>query len=295
MRFNVRLLLFGFLVSTMATGCEDQLDATSAAVVSAPIRSEIVSSAPNVQKVTFHSSSLGKDMKFNVYLPPDYVATEKYPVLYLCHGYGGNEDSLIPDFDIDKTADELIQEEKINPLIIVTPQIDNSYGFNSESEGKYSDYIVQDLIRYVDDHFSTMATKEDRYIGGISMGGWVALHNAFLHPELFGKVGGHSPAVWMDYWADTGGLKSWIYPTDEIRKQRDPYLLADTADLSGISVYLDSGDQDYYKFYQGAEALDAKLQSRNVDSEFHLSPGGHDDAYWSKHVREYLLFYAGKS
>jgi enterochelin esterase-like enzyme len=89
MQFTVRLLVFGFLVSVMATGCaqKDQPEATSMTVVSAPIHSEIVSSTPNVQKVTFHSNSLGKDMKFNVYLPPDYVATEKYPVLYLYNGY----------------------------------------------------------------------------------------------------------------------------------------------------------------------------------------------------------------
>jgi enterochelin esterase-like enzyme len=297
MRFTVRLLVFGFLVSVMATGCaqKDQPEATSATVVSVPIRSEIVSSTPNVQKVTFHSNSLDKDMKFNVYLPPDYVATEKYPVLYLYHGYGGNEDAWIPYLGIDKAADELIQEEKIDPLIIVSPYIFNSYGFNSESEGNYSDFIVQDLIQYIDDHFNTMATKEGRYIGGLSMGGWVALHNAFLYPELFSKAGGHSPAVWIDYWADTGGLKDWIYPTDETRKQRDPYLLADTVDLSGMSVYLDSGDQDYYKFYQGAEALDAKLRGRDVISEYHLNPGGHDNTYWSAHVKDYLLFYAGKS
>jgi enterochelin esterase-like enzyme len=298
MRFNVRLLVFGFLVSAVTTGCaqKDKPEATNATVVSAPmILSEIVSSTPNVQKVTFHSNSLDKDMKFNVYLPPDYVATEKYPVLYLFHGYGGNEDSWIPNLGIDKAADELLREGKIDPLIIISPQIDNSYGFNSESEGNYSDYIVQDLIQYIDDHFGTMATKEGRYIGGLSMGGWVALHNAFLHPELFGKAGGHSPAVWMDDWADTGGLKNWIYPTDETRKQRDPYLLADTVDLSGMSIYLDSGDQDYYKFYQGAEALDAKLRSRNAVSEYHLNPGGHDDAYWSTHVKDYLHFYADKS
>jgi hypothetical protein len=73
MRFNVRLLVFGFLVSAMATGCaqKDKPEATMATVVSAPIRSEIVSSTPNVQKVTFHSKSLGKDIKFNVYLPPE--------------------------------------------------------------------------------------------------------------------------------------------------------------------------------------------------------------------------------
>ncbi|WP_276356090.1 alpha/beta hydrolase [Cohnella caldifontis] len=259
-----------------------------------PIRAQVLSASPNVQKVVFHSDSLGRDMKFNIYLPPDYNASKQYPVLYLYHGYSGNEDSWIPGLGVDQAADELLREGKIDPLLIVAPQIDNSYGFNSESNGPYGDYITQDIIQYVDGHYGTIADKKGRYIGGLSMGGWAALYNGFSHPELFSKAGGHSPAVFMDDWADTGNLKEWLYPTDEIRKQRDPYYLADTADLSGMSVYLDSGDQDSYKFYQGAEALDAKLRGRNVRSEFHLNQGKHDGAYWSRHVKDYLLFYAGK-
>jgi len=280
-----------------ATGCanSERSGTQSASVVSSPVRAEVVSSIPNVQKVTFHSDALDKDMRFNIYFPPGYATTEKYPVLYLYHGYGGNEDSWIRVLGIGAVADEWIGQGKIEPLIIVTPQIDVSYGFNSEPFGNYSDYIAQDVIRYVDGNFSTAADRENRYIGGLSMGGWAALHNAFTYPELFSRAGGHSPAVWMDDWTDTGGLKNWIYPTEKVRQQRDPYYLADTADLSGMSVYLDSGDQDYYKFYQGAEALDAKLRGRNVRSEYHLNPGGHDEAYWTAHLGDYLLFYSGST
>ncbi|OXS52851.1 esterase [Cohnella sp. CIP 111063] len=291
------LAMLAVIAVMAAAGCasSERSGTESASVESSPVRAEVVSSIPNVQKVTFHSDALDKDMKFNIYFPPGYATTEKYPVLYIYHGYGGNEDSWTRVLGIDKVADEWIAQGKIEPLIIVTPQIDVSYGFNSEQFGNYGDYIVQDVIRYVDGNFSTAADRENRYIGGLSMGGWAALHHAFTHPELFSKAGGHSPAVWMDDWMDTGGLKNWIYPTEEVRKQRDPYYLADTADLSEMSVYLDSGDQDYYKFYQGAEALDAKLRSRNVRSEYRLNPGGHDEAYWTAHLGDYLLFYSGST
>lgn len=296
MKVGKLILAIGWTACSVMVGCSNgDRPAKAEASTDSPIRSATVSESPRVQKVTFRSEALGKDMRFNVYLPPDYDSSKRYPVLYLIHGYTGDEDDWMPGLGIDEAAEELLREGKIDPLIIVSPQIDNSYGFNSASEGNYGDYIDQDLIPYVDDHFSTMGTKEGRYIGGLSMGGWVALYHAFAHPELFSKAGGHSPAIWMDDWADTGGLKNWIYPTEEARKLRDPYWLADTADLSGMSVYLDCGDEDSYKFYEGAEALNAKLQSKGVRSEYHPGPGGHDGEYWSGHAKDYLLFYAGKS
>ncbi|OAB41771.1 esterase [Paenibacillus glacialis] len=262
--------------------------------VSESVRAEVISHSPNVQKVTFYSESLERDMKFNIYLPKGYKDNKQYPVLYMFHGYGANENSWIPELGLDKNADEMLSEDKINPLIIVAPQIDNSYGFNSISEGNYSDYIVKDLIQYVDSHFNTDTTRESRYIGGLSMGGWVALFNAFQHPELFSKVGGHSPALFMDDWGNAAGLQDRLYPSEVLRQQRDPLFLVETQNLKGLSIYLDSGDEDGYKFYEGAEVLYNKLQSRNVTSEYHLSSGGHDHEYWSRHASDYLLFYSGK-
>ncbi|OAB37565.1 esterase [Paenibacillus macquariensis subsp. macquariensis] len=259
-----------------------------------PIRTVVISSSPNVQKVTFHSESLDKDMKFNIYLPKGYDITKKYPVLYMLHGYSGTEDSWLPELGLDVTADAMISANKINPLIIISPQINNSYGFNSISEGDYSDYIVNDLIQYVDGHFNTNASRVGRYIGGLSMGGWAALFNAFQHPALYSKVGGHSPALFMDYWGDAEGLRNWLYPSEQLQDQRDPLRLVETQNLKGLSIYLDSGDEDGFRFYEGAEALYQQLQSKNVNSEYHHGPGGHDGDYWRKHTSDYLLFYSGK-
>ncbi|MUT64906.1 alpha/beta hydrolase-fold protein [Paenibacillus sp. NEAU-GSW1] len=54
-------------------------------------------------------------------------------------------------------------------------------------------------LAYVESHYPAIGTKEGRYIGDLSMGGWVALHNAFTHPDLFSKVGGHSPAMTSEF------------------------------------------------------------------------------------------------
>ncbi|HEX7057019.1 MAG TPA: alpha/beta hydrolase-fold protein [Bacilli bacterium] len=295
MKFGYRLWFFILLPGAILTGCGSG-DRSMSAAAPQPVESiqaKVVTAEPNVQKVTFHSESLDKDMRFNIYLPKGYRTDHKYPVLYLLHGYTENEDQWVPELGADKVADQLLYEGKIEPLMIVSPQIDNSYGFNSYM-GKYGDYIVNDLVQYVDSHFNSVAERVGRYIGGVSMGGWAALYNAFQHPDLYSKVGGHSPAVVDDDWSTTSGLKGFLYPTDEVRRQRDPLLLAETQNLQGLSVYLDCGDEDSYKFYQGAEALYNKLQNKNVKSEYHHAPGGHDAEYWTKHLADYLLFYAGK-
>lgn len=253
-----------------------------------------ISSAPHVQRVTFHSETLNRDYAFNIYFPPGYEDGGSYPVLYMLHGTGGNENQWMPDLGLDAAADRLIAENKIHPLVIVTPQIGSSYGLNTEERGRYSDYLLEELIPYIDAHYSTDASGQSRYIGGLSMGGWAALHHAFLQPELFSKAGGHSPALWIDYWGETGDLRQWLYPDEETRLARDPLSLADSKELPGLSVYLDSGQGDGYRFYEGAEILYNKLLDKNVSVEYHLWPGGHNQEYWSSHVEDYLLFYAGK-
>lgn len=266
---------------------------------------KVASQKPDLQAVTFKSKALKKKMALNVYLPPDYDQAQKYPVLYLLHGYTGNQNSWMPDLGTDRIADQLIENGSINPLIIVSVQYENSYGLNTSSktkstcqscmaEGKYQDYLAQDVIAYIDGHYSTIAAREGRYIGGLSMGGFASLYTAFTHPDLFSKAGGHSPALWVDHWINVGNLNEWLYPNDQKRKQRDPIELAKVKDLSGMKVYLDCGRSDSYQFYEGAEALYKVLQDRGVASEYHLNDGQHDSDYWQSHVEDYLKFYAGK-
>ncbi len=253
-------------------------------------------------KISLSSKALDREMKVNIYLPKDYSDKNKYPVLYLIHGYTGNEDSWMPDLKLDKKADALIDSKEIEPLIIVAPQIDNSYGINSSgpessfssfNTGMYEDYLYKELIPYIDATYSTVSSREGRYIGGMSMGGWVALHMAFTYADAFSKVGGHSPAIFLDGYA--GGAMSFVYPTDELRNERDPLRVAENKDLTGLKVYLDCGAQDSYKFFEGCDKLNNLLVSKGVESEYYLNQGEHDGAYWEANIEKYLIFYAGTS
>jgi enterochelin esterase-like enzyme len=262
--------------------------------------------SPGVKEVKIYSQSLEKHMKLVIYTPPNYNTKRKYPVLYLLHGKDGNQNSWMNGFlgisavKINEKADKLIKAYKIEPLIIVAPQIDNSYGVNTASVtkemggnnlGMYENYIVKDVVRYVDSHFSTMPNRESRYIGGLSMGGFAALHVGFLHPDLFSKVGGHSPALRKDPTA--GSNISWLMPNEEERSKQDPLYIAKKRPLNDLQVYLDSGEMDHDWLIEGNEVMFRTLQEAGVKVHNKLNEGGHDFKYWSSQAENYLIFYAG--
>lgn len=252
------------------------------------------SNESQVNKITIYSKALEKNMNVNVYLPTNYSKHKKYPVLYMLHGYTDNENCWMPNLRLQETVDKLINENRINPIIIIMPQIDNSFGINTDkianmslsfSAGLYEDYLYKDIIPYVDKHYSTIKNKHGRYIGGLSMGGFAALHLAFIHNNMFSKVGGHSPAFIEDM---------WLYPNDYIRNIRDPIRIAEKKDLGSLKVYLDCGDMDSFEFYIGCEQLFNILKQKNITCEYHLNKGEHNAQYWIDNSEKYLIFYAGK-
>ncbi|GMA63391.1 alpha/beta hydrolase-fold protein [Alicyclobacillus fastidiosus] len=285
------------LVGTMFTaGCsspnpEHVVHAIATNVLHAPAR---------VQHVTFYSEALHARMKMSVYLPPGYNAKTKYPVLYVLHGKGGNEysfmTSLVPgrSVGIDKDATELIDEHKIRPLIIVAPELDNSYGVNTGSyrkdvrgysRGDYSTYLETDVVHYVDSHYSTVKTADGRYIGGLSMGGFAALHAAFTRPTEYSKVGVMSAALWV------GGLPrelSWIYPTAKDQAQRDPITIAEHTRIR-MPVDIIEGKQD--PFYSADVDLYRVLKAQSADVSLHTYRGAHNYIFWRSHAKELLLFF----
>ncbi len=283
-------------------------------ISAAPIETISVSSMPqntsqiHILRIAIKSSCLNKDMNVNVYLPPGYDTAKRYPVLYFLHGYKGNENDWEKKMDLVDSAYHLFSSGAIKPFIIVTPDIENSYCINSSisetsaagistrfkpNYGRYEDYFIEELIPYIDSNYSTVANREGRYIGGLSMGGYAALHLCFSHTGLFSKAGGHSPALWIYTAAPAKatGVTAFLYPSEKLREERDPLIEAESADLSGIKVWLDCGTRDSYGFYTGTKILYDILVSREAQVDYHAFSGGHSNSYWKTHLEEYLRFY----
>lgn len=258
----------------------------------------------HVVKAQFYSDSLKKVMRVDVYLPPNYSRKVRYPVVYLLHGKDGNQNSWMTSlqwFDsihINQVATRLMGAGNMRPMVIVAPEIDNGYGIDTSvtsdavggySRGQYGTFITKDLVNYIDGHYSTVKSREGRYIGGFSMGGFAALHAAFMRPDLYSKVGVMSAALWV------GGLPSslaWIYPTAADQQSRDPLTIAKHAKIR-MPVYIIEGNSD--PFYTADVALAKELQAQSANVTLHTYPGGHTYAFWRSHAAELLSFFAGTS
>lgn len=148
-----------------------------------------------LETVEFFSEAVGRTMKFDIVLPPDYRSSEKrYPVLYLLHGYMQNYTVW------GRNLNGAYYARQLQDLIVVLPDGGNTWFVNyARSEGEQSDnwedYLVEDLIGHVDANFRTEARREGRAISGLSMGGFAAFSIGLRRPHLFASIGSTSGAL----------------------------------------------------------------------------------------------------
>jgi S-formylglutathione hydrolase FrmB len=143
--------------------------------------------------VRLPSATLGGERVFAVLLPANYTESEqRYPVLYLFHGGGQDHTAFMARTGFPGLARQ-------HAMIVVMPAADRNYTAQaSEAQARYHDFVAGDLVDYVDAHYRTIASQQGRAIGGISMGGRIAIMTALQHPARFGAVGAFSPAVRQD-------------------------------------------------------------------------------------------------
>jgi enterochelin esterase-like enzyme len=153
-------------------------------------------SVGRVEQRTFGSLTLDRPMPYAIWLPPGYDDDlyRHYPVLYALHGMGGSNSEWI-GYGLDGAAERLIQDGEIAPLIIVFPQGDQGYWFDNFRGPRWGTYLARDVVAEIDAHFRTLADRDHRAVGGLSMGALGALQLGVNYPEVFGVVGAHGPAL----------------------------------------------------------------------------------------------------
>lgn len=160
----------------------------------------------------YHSDGIGYDRRLNVYTPAGYESNpeKRYPVLYLLHGGGGDEDEWILYGRACQIMDNLIAQGKTLPMIVVMP---NGHAEQSASLGQSSagyvknnttgvkpeanayEYNFMEIVNFIDSNYRTIADKSGRAIAGLSMGGGHTINIARTFPGTFDYVGMFSSGI----------------------------------------------------------------------------------------------------
>jgi len=178
-----------------------------------------------LSKVWYPSPAFGANRRMYVYTPYGYgESAKKYPVLYLQHGGGGDEDAWTTLGRACQILDNLIAQGKAVPMIVVMPNASpnqlaapdvlaplagpspmqqNRTSEEFHSGGPYVKGLIEDIIPYVESHYKVIKNKDSRALAGLSMGGIYTLYATARHPELFGYIG----VLSMGFTADRDPIK----------------------------------------------------------------------------------------
>lgn len=249
----------------------------------------------DVARVWYDSPTLGGRRRMSVYTPAGYTdSTERrYPVLYLLHGMGGDENAWLENGRAAQILDYLIARRKAEPMIVVMPNgnpsmrvapPDGAFAASHPADSLYRvvngtfEASVPGLVEYVDSHYRTLPQKESRAIAGLSMGGFHAMMISKEYPDMFDYVGLFSAATEKELGTDS----SVSMYTGFDAKLHEQFKQA--PELYWIGIGSDDFLYDSNRIYRG------KLDREGYRYEYHESTGGHEWRNW----RKYLLDFAPK-
>lgn len=229
-------------------------------------------------------------MKYRVLVPASYDSGNRnYPVLYLLHGLFGSYE--------DWTKRTQLEEYSAGvEYIIAMPDADNSWYTNwyKDPQNKFGDYLIQDFLPEIKQHYRTASGRENRVIAGLSMGGYGALKIGLLHPEMFRLAASFSGALnptteMAAQHPDFAAQLNKVYgpPDSPTRSENDLFKIAASADArSAPYLYLDCGTDD--PFLVTNLAFTSALRAHNFAYEYHELPGNHNWDYWNARIHYFL-------
>ena len=252
----------------------------------------------NVSKVWYPSPTLKTTRRMTVYTPAGYDKGGRYPVLYLLHGAGGDEDAWTTLGRAAQILDNLIAAGKAKPMIVVMPNgnanCDAAPGewdrgmykpsFRSHTESApvaSTEESFKDIVSYVDKHYRTLANKKNRAICGLSMGGGHSFGVSKLNPDMFDYVGLFSAAVTLNV-RGFDGIMDKDQPVAPEVAQQLKVLFQKKPALYWIAI----GSTDF--LYHNNKVYRDFLDQQGYPYEYVETDGGHIWRNW----RIYLTMFA---
>ena len=292
-----------------------------------------------VEEGRLTTPALGVDKRIWVALPAEYDGSGlRYPVVYLLHGFGGSPENWT------RAAPEAARVARLRALLVMVDGDDSFYvnwarpadyarclreprrwgPVDPEDycvrEGRYEDYVVHDVVRWIDARYRTIPTRQGRALAGFSMGGYGALMLAMRHPDVFGTAISHAgvdsllyggPRPWApggvrrledlstfgrEYEGEIEGIGDHVRGLlgDDLANWRahDPVTLASSLRDGQLALYLDCGTEDTFHFDDLAHDLHDTLEQHGIAHAFALVHGRHDGAFLKARLDDGLRFAA---
>ncbi len=248
----------------------------------------------SVTRRWYNSPGNGMMRRMTIYTPPGYESgKQKYPVLYLLHGMGGDEEAWIALGRTAQILDNLIAQKKATPMIVVMTNGnvaqeaapgESALGFTKPTmqlphtmDGKFEETFPE-VIRFIESHYRVIRKKESRAIAGLSMGGYHSLHISRYYPHTFGYVGLFSAAILPNEQA-----------TSKVYQNLDETLKIQME--NGLNLYwIGIGKTDF--LYKNNLEFREKLDGMGFKYAYLETEGGHTWTNWRVYLSEFskLIF-----
>lgn len=233
--------------------------------------------------VQYNSKALGKLREMNVYTPPGYSPDVKYPVLYLLHGLNEGYGQWTEWCQADNIVDNLIAAGKIQPMIMVFPNCDAKLTVTDTAKANrsgradgfvgyrkpFEDDLLNDIIPYIDSHYSTRPDGEHRAIAGLSMGGGQSLNIGLHNLGTFAYIGGFSSAPNTN---TAGGMYTDVELVPDVKAAKEKLKL----------LWLACGSKDGLIWV--SRKAHQYLKEKGVPHVWHVDANGHDNNEWDNNL-----------
>lgn len=243
-----------------------------------------------VSKRWYNSPGNNMMRRITIYTPPGYEnSKESYPVLYLLHGMGGDEEAWVTLGRATQIIDNLIAQGKAKPMIIVMPNGNVAqeaapgesklglykpvFQLPNTMDGKY-EATFGDIIKFIDENYRTIAKKSGRAVAGLSMGGYHSLHISRYYPHTFDYIGLFSAAIMPNK-----NVKTPVY------ENMDETLLKQKQ--NGYQLYWIAIGKEDFLYKANVEYRD-KLDKMGMKYVYRESEGGHIWRNWRVYLSEFL-------
>ncbi len=236
----------------------------------------------------YDSKAMGVTRYLWVYTPPGYdKGNTRYPVLYLLHGAGGNENAWVTTGRANTIMDNLIADGKSKPMVVVMPlaRAEQSDGVGPvkrvADRNAFEKDLLGDIIPFIEKTYRVSSQPDQRALAGLSAGGASTLNIALRHPETFhwiaamssalGVGGGNMEQQFADVWANASKLNKSVH-----------------------MLWISCGKED--TLFNANQQFAQLLTQHGVKNDFRVESGAHWFRVWRKDLRDFapLLFVNSK-